>query len=74
MTKEREIEMLRDMLALNLSQFNKLLDLVGRYLDAVVLDVGAYPEADRINEVRRAIAAELERQAAELGVDVEGAR
>ena len=68
MTKDQEIQRLRKLLAFYRRCHRGLSQYVGGWLDAVVVDAGAFPDAAKVNAVRRAVAEELERQAEELGI------
>ena len=69
MTTAEEVRRLRKLLATYRHLYQGLSQYVGGWLDAVVVDAGTFADADRVNEIRRKVAAELERQADELGID-----
>ena len=75
MTKEQEIQRLRELLEHYCFGYRGLSEYVGGWLDAnLVGDAGAYPDAAKANEIRCAVLAELERQAEKLGIDAKDSR
>ena len=74
-TKEQEIQRLRKLLEYYHLLYRGLSEYVGGWLDAnLVGEAGAYPDAAKANEIRRAVLAELERQAEKLGINAKGSR
>ena len=71
MTKEQEIQRLRKLLEHYLLGYRGLSEQVGGWMDANVVNAGTDPDAAKVNEIRCAVLAELERQAKDLGIDDE---